>query len=597
MKKVIAILAICSLFSCSKMNEQVVSNESLCVSTETEKEYYDASVSAVAKSVSSALRENESFRKLVISEVKKQFDGDYDVLLKDIVGKSVYVKTKSGESFDISVKDLLNSYMEEPVTKSQEDFLDELQRKYPGTQISVPVNADKWEPDYIPVVCFIDSNYDDTKTEYVTGYDSEGNTVLVDAINEPDLPVVVISQNERMDYNCNISPSSFGDPSGWGEVVGPTDPDDLLTPGELDLCSIISSGVEISGEYINNSMTLNIHSTHAPDYVKSYNVYRAKQGEDFQLVRSNLITYSQNTRYVDSGTLYNTEYTYYVEAEILFSSGRKAACKSDKFTFITNTAVPKPVESLEVRPVGKGQVKLSWENPDLKPCTIHVEKLIYNVPNAKYTTVAVLNPSETDFVDSDNLLGHYVEYKVTRADAYGKVSPKCEAGTFIPYRDPSTLSRIYVNRIACDLQAVEGWLNGKPEFCIKAAYITPAGDILQGPMCKYQFDSRTSVNDCNIEIMTWPYVFSPTYCEIATIHLFEEDDVVGSVDLKMMLNIGFMYKNFIEAKVATELNLKYNIGGSEDCGEGTIGYFENPETRMHLGYGSYLDLSEGPVYR
>lgn len=595
MKKVIAILAVCSLFSCSKMNEQVVSNESLCVSTETEKEYYDASVSAVAKSVSSALRENESFRKLVISEVKKQFDGDYDVLLKDIVGKSVYVKTKSGESFDMSVKDLLNSYMEEPVTKSQEDFLDELQRKYPGTQISVPVKADKWEPDYIPVVCFIDSNYDDTKTEYVTGYDSEGNTVLVDAINEPDLPVVVVSQNERMDYNCNISLSSFGDPSGWG-TVGPTDPIDLNT-SDLHLAGMISSNIKISGEYTSNSIVLNINSIHAPDFVKSYNVYRAKQGEDFQLVRSSLITYSQNTRYVDSWVLFNTEYTYYVEAEVIYSSGGKGTCKSDKFTFITNTAVPKPVESLEVRPVGKGQVKLSWENPDLKPCTIHVEKLIYNVPNAKYTTVAVLNPSETDFVDGDNLLGHYVEYKVTRYDAYGKISPKREAGTFIPYRDPSTLSRIYVNRIACDLQAVEGWLYGKPEFCIKAAYLSVTGDTLQSSMHKYKFDSRTSANNCNIEVMTWPYMFDSKNCEYVTIHLFEEDYVSGTVELMMSLALGFIYKNYIEAKVAASLNLKYNIGGSEDCGEGTIGYFENPETRMHLGYGSYLDLSEGPVYR
>ncbi len=130
-------------------------------------------------------------------------DGDYDVLLRHFVDKQVKARSSlKSEIRDYTVKELLeDSYMVGGInnTKSSVSIIDDLLRKYPDMQIAIPVHAEEWNVNnYIPTVTFLPLEYDDASTKTLTGYDSKGNIVSIDAINEPDEPVIVISENERM---------------------------------------------------------------------------------------------------------------------------------------------------------------------------------------------------------------------------------------------------------------------------------------------------------------------------------------------------------------------------------------------------------------
>ena len=109
--------------------------------------------------------------------------------------------SKSGETL-VSIKDLLNAYMPdkgEAGRKSGASTIDDLTEKYPYLQISVPVNAEEWDDDYMPLVTFIPEEYDELTTTEVTAYTPEGTTLALDAVNPPDEPVIVISMNERVE--------------------------------------------------------------------------------------------------------------------------------------------------------------------------------------------------------------------------------------------------------------------------------------------------------------------------------------------------------------------------------------------------------------
>ena len=97
----------------------------------------------------------------------------------------------------VTVSDLFNELY--PATKSisREEILKTLVEMYPLMQISVPFHADIWEEGYIPTVIFLDEEYQENVTKFVKGYNADGSEVWVDAINPPNVPVIVVGFNER----------------------------------------------------------------------------------------------------------------------------------------------------------------------------------------------------------------------------------------------------------------------------------------------------------------------------------------------------------------------------------------------------------------
>ena len=128
-----------------------------------------------AMAVSEAVNTNKSFRKLVKEEAMKMFDGDYDVLLSNIVERQVdtnecnnVINAPNRIVSNSTVRDLfenafhtlneknkLESVRAKQMIKSsnsrqnisavQSTLIDELIEEYPNLQISVPVHIEDLE--------------------------------------------------------------------------------------------------------------------------------------------------------------------------------------------------------------------------------------------------------------------------------------------------------------------------------------------------------------------------------------------------------------------------------------------------------------------
>ncbi len=163
-----------------------------------------------SKAISLAVRKNAPLRGLLKSKAELQLDGDYDVLMKLIANTKVSVEdqevaTRAGSS-ELSVAELLDQYYPSNVTKSSSTtILEELQNEFPLLQVSVPVHSEDWDPEtFTPVVGFIPSDFSDSTASVIPGYDPEDNFVWIDAVNEPDEPVIIVGLSERYDENGEV---------------------------------------------------------------------------------------------------------------------------------------------------------------------------------------------------------------------------------------------------------------------------------------------------------------------------------------------------------------------------------------------------------
>ncbi len=140
-----------------------------------------------ARLVAKSMKE-PSMRHAIKEEALKKFDGDYDILYRKFAEKQ-----RNGSAFREQFA--INGTSFERTIKR----LNKIAADMPLLQIAVPVNIEKWDPDHFtPLVAIMDADYDEATTMQVRAYDSDGNLHMLDAINAPDFPVVVISQNERL---------------------------------------------------------------------------------------------------------------------------------------------------------------------------------------------------------------------------------------------------------------------------------------------------------------------------------------------------------------------------------------------------------------
>ena len=155
---------------------------------------------------------NRDFRVLIKSEAEKQFDGDFDVLYRNI--------KKTQLSKGTTVDDLcFENYVSKKGTKANKKDFEYLVNSIPDFQISVPINCDKWDVNnQIPLVTYIPENFDEKTTEYLNAYDYKGNVYKLSVKDVPDVPVVVLGSCERLDYNVKYV--EIGGGSGYGNGNG-----------------------------------------------------------------------------------------------------------------------------------------------------------------------------------------------------------------------------------------------------------------------------------------------------------------------------------------------------------------------------------------
>jgi hypothetical protein len=147
-------------------------------------------------------------RKMIKEEVGKKFDGDYDVLLKNIAD----INTSNGNDF---ISTIANSYVNEQVKKSlkKETTVEAIKNQLnksmsliPTFQIAMPVRFDDWNAEtYIPLVGYIEYNSINEDPLYINAYDADGNLHQLDALTKPEFPVIILGINERTDEDGNVT--------------------------------------------------------------------------------------------------------------------------------------------------------------------------------------------------------------------------------------------------------------------------------------------------------------------------------------------------------------------------------------------------------
>jgi hypothetical protein len=135
---------------------------------------------------------NEEIRVFLKLEAQKKFDGDFDIL---------FSKSKDLSLNNKKITDILVESKE--ITASE---LQEVMRLNFKLNIAIPINIEKWDTkNQAPLVTFIPSDYVENKTPTFLGFDFKGEQYLIDAIKEPNVPIIVVGSNERMDYKVSTN--------------------------------------------------------------------------------------------------------------------------------------------------------------------------------------------------------------------------------------------------------------------------------------------------------------------------------------------------------------------------------------------------------
>ncbi len=546
------LMTLTNLYSCNDMKCEIPE--------QTERKYadsnvYDELVGNLALAVNKAVVNSPDFRKLVKEQVMLQFDGDYDMLLQTAAPMTITpvqgaVTRSSGE---FTVADMLEYYYPVGTTRiSDKSILDELAELYPNLQISVPVHADEWNPEeYTPVVCFIPSDYVDLETPTVQGFDAEGNSVTIDAINEPDEPVIVIGLSER-------SGGVIGD-GEWGGTVPPLQ----------QLCAPV-----VTGSYTNNTVVLSWTCISVNISPQGYKIYRSDLNGNGEYTLVATVGASVKS-YKDTEILANRSYSYKVASYNGFQNKM-----SEPIVIETNYDKPEAVSYLSVDAIGKRRLKVEWTNPSTEFYSTRIERLC-GIDNEPYKLVAVIEPHENVYFDTDVEPGVKYTYRVRKVDNQGRLSDAYTAYAYATFRNPDAASKIYLKQIKCNLNLVEGWLLGKPEFEFKVAGMDNRNDKTPKDLQSsafVKFDSRSGVSQIfnGVLMYNWSYFNHLQYYPILTFAA-EELDNGSSVTINVKASVAVKASEGIELGASVEVPLKFSTQG-EYCGESKILYFEDPET-------------------
>ncbi len=125
------------------------------------------------------------FRKFIKEEAEKKFDGDYDILVSKVLNAKI-----GGQNF--------SSMLKASHTQGADVFSRVTKNEY--LNISVPVEIEKWDTKAQTLLVANAIDYIDGETERVKAWDGKGNVYWIDAKVEPNYPVVVVGNNERLDF-------------------------------------------------------------------------------------------------------------------------------------------------------------------------------------------------------------------------------------------------------------------------------------------------------------------------------------------------------------------------------------------------------------
>lgn len=566
-----AILFSISILSCEEKSEVVMDD--------LKKSDYDEMVFSLAKAINAAVRENEDYRLLIKDEVSKLYDGDYDYLLSTSMGHTVtpsdILITRSSCNAEITVKELLSYYLNTSSisTKSSLDYLDDIINQYPELQISVPVHAEGWDPElYIPSVAIIPEDCEYMKTKTLPGIDAEGKEIEIDAINEPEVPVIVVGLSERM--------------------IGPPIID-------IDQPSLNVASITLTGVFSNGAMRLEYCASSNVTSINSVDIYRTKANSAvYEKIASCTEPPTFNT-YNDWAIEDYKEYSYYIRAScvVSFINGEATTnVTSNVITLIADSIVPNSVTNLRSRNEYSTKNFITWDNPEMN---IYPTQIFKTTPNMTNRLIATLNPTETYYYDDPVIKGEKWIYLVKKLNPNtGSVSPHKQTFVYNPYRNPSKESKVMLRKILLDRTQIEGWFEGRPEV-----YITTYGhiklsngdiivDTLSTVDYRFPAGSNGTSEDLSSLLADWSFFDDSSYYPVINIHAVEYDRGNGSFDFSTSAKIGLKLSDDIVLESKGNFNYVFS-NDAQDCGVAYLRYYQNPcDTLDFPNYEFKLILSE-----
>ncbi len=198
---VFAIVILLLIVSCEKD-----SKSDLDTSIESvEENQYNEEVEFLAQTIARSMSDVNG-RTFLKTEAIKQFDGDYDILFAEIVNKELNSTSLKSTQCNDYLKYLSVYANDESCLKSSVDFeaiINSIMQNNPLLQISIPelseFSPEDWdESESAPLVAILPENYDESTTKNIKAFDIDGNVYELDILSEPDIPVVVIGENERL---------------------------------------------------------------------------------------------------------------------------------------------------------------------------------------------------------------------------------------------------------------------------------------------------------------------------------------------------------------------------------------------------------------
>lgn len=559
--------------SCDK--DELPAASEVEVENDSNENEYNTDLKNFTLAVQKSLMESQEFQQLLKGEALKQVRGDYDVLLKDIIYNEVRATEGNQKSRFFSVEELLNKNFTgiiETERSSQKQgrvsIIKELSQKYPHLQISIPVNAEKWIPSSkIPIITFLPKSYSDATTTTLTGYDPSGEIVKLDAVNEPDFPVIVIGQNERS--MMMVEPIDGGEPA---EVPTPIN----LTGTETE------SGLRLT-------WSLPVGSN---NYFSGYYVYKkTTQNSYYQKVAT--ISGSFNRSYDDNQVTPGASYSYYVVAFDSSPDGIRISLPSNYIT-ITAPLRPNPVVSFDAIQNSINEIELRWENDHsqfIESTTI--QKHVIGV-TTDYQPLGSFTADQHHYMDHDLIKGKQVNYQINHVTSLGVSNAKYDF-VKVPFRDISQPSPVYIKQIKYSDDRIERWPAGKPEFIVNVANvdINKSAYAVQDGM-KFIYgdnDSRTSQEFFGRKVMDWDPGF---WYDMLTFTVVEYDVSFGTLDITA--SVGYNKKNVLKTGLDVEgkVAYKYTVNDEgEKCGSQTFSYFAQPDQWIEMpNYGVQVRVSD-----
>ncbi len=567
------ILAFSLLCGCSK---QVRNPDESSLAKEIKQDYtsYNEDITNLVLVLNKAMLSNSNLCNIIKADAMKKFDGDVDVLLSDLLNETIQCKTKSGDN-KITIKSYLSSFYPQTKTASEEnDIIDELQKKYPLLQIAIPVKADDWDGSYVPTIAYVPYPFDETNTEEIPAITSDGEWTTLSAKTEPEEPVIVISQNERISIRPGIKDSLL-----TKELVAPSTPTNVKA-------EVVNDYIELSWDSVTCDM---------------YEIYRKDPDNDnFTFLGS-----ATSPFYNDKSLSANCVYYYYVIAsniQTIMVDGlyqlQIASSEASEYVRAQAPSIPEPLSYFNVICQGEN-IEFRWNDDGIPDSKVNICSK-YAATQSDYSLLSSPLSSKTNWQYECPVKGTKVVYQARRQHNVGQSNPVYDF-IYPPYRNTANISPVYIKKISVsNINDIEAWYSGAPEFYIKVfkPSINSNGEYVTSDLGiekRFAFESRDSSSQSFSDALLYEWLVGEDFSWNDAIALyviegdndFDSDFSAGiSVPIKDIVNLSLSYK------ACSKVNSTFSTSG-QYCGSSMLYYFENPESNLSFtSYGLNIEVSE-----